>query len=74
MSLPEIEIQESPKERKGNIISPREEGRKIKVRIKKQELPNKLRRGRTQRKEDIDLELPLDITHICNDKNNSVEL
>ena len=29
-SLPEIEIQESQKKRKGNIISPREEERKLK--------------------------------------------
>ena len=33
MFLPEIEIQEILKKRKGNIISPREEGRAIKVRI-----------------------------------------
>ena len=32
-SLPEIEIKESLKKRKGNIISPREKGRAIKVRI-----------------------------------------
>ena len=34
MFLPEIEIKESLKKRKGNIISPREEERTIRVRIK----------------------------------------
>ena len=42
MSLPEIEIRESLKKRKGNIIFPREERRVIKGRMtNKHELSNK---------------------------------
>ena len=48
MSLPEIEIQESIKKRKGDIISLREEGRLIKIRITKK-LPNGQKRGRERK-------------------------
>ena len=88
MSLSEIEIQGSLKKRKWNIISPREEGRVIKVRItnKSYQTSNKEEeKGEEEREEEhrerqeegeeiIEAEPPLDIDHMSDDKNKSVEL
>ena len=84
MFLLEIEIQESLNKRKWNIISLRAERRAIKVRItnksyqtnneeeEKEEEEHKERQEEGE--EVIEAEPLLDINHMFDDKNNSVEL
>ena len=78
MSISEIEIRESLKKIKGNIISPREERRAIKVRItnKSYQTNNEEEcKERQMEREEVTEEEPLfNINHIYDDKNSSVEL
>ena len=76
--LPVIEIKESLKKRKGSIISPREEGRAIKVRITNNEEEEKVKeycKERQVKRGEVTEEEPLfDINYMYDDKDNSVEL
>ena len=72
MFLPEIEIKESLKKRKGNIISPREEERTIRVRITnnvKEEKIKKECKERQVERGDVTEEEPLfDINHMYDEE------